>query len=197
MANTNSDIELWNQLRDGNKSALEKIYRLHSPVLLKYGSRFAPDNQTVEDCIQDLFIEIWRNRQGIGQTDSIKRYLLTSLRRKILRNLEKQKRLVYSEDTELPSFDLEIAIDEKMVQKEIRQEYSAQLKAAFGRLSKRQKEAIYLKYYAGLEYEDICEVMDINYQSIRNLVSNALKKMKRNVSTSLIIFILDNFLHFF
>ncbi len=197
MAKTNNEIELWDQLRAGNKSALEKIYRDHTPVLLKYGSRFTSNSQTVEDCIQDLFVEIWRNRQGIGQTDSIKRYLLASLRRKILRHLDKQKRLVYSEDSEPHSFDLEIAIDEKMVQKEIKQEYSEQLQAAFNHLSKRQKEAIYLKYYAGLEYEDICEVMDINYQSIRNLVSNALKKMKRNVSTSLIIFVLDNFLHFF
>ncbi len=44
-------------------------------------------------------------------------------------------------------------------------------------LSNRQKEAVFLKYYNQMSYEDICDIMNINYQSVRNLISTALKKL--------------------
>ena len=197
VTNTTKDQELWDQLRAGEKNALEKIYRDQAKLLLKYGSRFSPNSSTVEDCIQDLFIELWRNRERLGPTNSISSYLLASLRRKIIRRLKKDRRWVYSEDGENYQFDLELAIEDKIVAGEMQAENLARLRSAFGQLSKRQQEVIYLKYQAGLEYEDICEIMEINYQSVRNLVSNALRKMKKNVSSSLIIFFLQNFLHFY
>ena len=71
---------------------------------------------------------------------------------------------------------------------EISEEQSAKLKVAFEHLSKRQKEAVYLKYYSGLDYEDIGEVMDINYQSTRNLIFNALKSLRKQMLLLFILF---------
>ena len=172
-----SEIELWGQLKAGNKKALEQIYRNNVDLLFKYGCRFSKNEQLVEDCIQDLFIEVWRNRTGLGETNSIKRYLLASIRRKIIRLVDKRKRVVSTEEHD-PGFGLELDIEHKMINAETKVAMNQQLQEAFDNLSKRQKEAIYLKYYAGLDYEDIGNVMDIGYQSLRNLVSHALKKMK-------------------
>ena len=191
-----SHNELWSQLKAGDKNALEKIYRTHVDLLFKYGCRFSTNTQLVEDCVQDLFMEIWRNRKGLSQTDSIKRYLLASIRRKIIKHLEKGKKLVSTEDHD-PSFELEIAIEERLINAETKVAMSQQLKRAFDSLSKRQKEAVYLKYYAGLDYEDIENVMDIGYQSLRNLVSNALKKMKQNVGALEVIILMEYFFKFF
>ena len=188
--------ELWSQLKAGDKNALEQIYRGHVDLLFKYGCRFSNNTQLVEDCVQDLFMEIWRNRKGLSQTDSIKRYLLASIRRKIIKHLEKGKKLVSTEDHD-PSFELEIAIEERLIDAETKIALSQQLKKAFDSLSKRQKEAVYLKYYAGLDYEDIVTVMDIGYQSLRNLVSNALKKMKQNVGALEVIILMEYFFNFF
>ncbi len=173
-----SDILLWKQLKDGNKSALERIYSTYISSLLRYGRKFSRNDQVIEDCIQDLFIELWKNRAGLGMTDSIQRYLLVALRRKVIRQLDKSKKWVSdTEPTEL-DFEAEIAVDQKLIEMEISSERAQQVKAAMGNLSKRQKEVIYLKYVSGLDYEDIGEIMDLNYQSVRNLVSNALKKLK-------------------
>ncbi len=173
-----SDILLWKQLKEGNKSALERIYSTYISSLLKYGRKFSRNDQVIEDCIQDLFIELWKNRKGLGMTDSIQRYLLVALRRKIIRALNKSKKWVSdTEPTEL-DFEAEIAVDQKLIALELSEERAAQVKAAMENLSKRQKEVIYLKYVSGLDYEDIGEIMGLNYQSVRNLVSNALKKLK-------------------
>jgi len=173
-----SDILLWKQLKEGNKSALERIYSTYISSLLKYGRKFSRNDQVIEDCVQDLFIELWKNRAGLGMTDSIQRYLLVALRRKVIREMDKSKKRVSdTEPTEL-DFEVEIAVDQKLIALELSAERAAQVKAAMENLSKRQKEVIYLKYVSGLDYEDIGETMGLNYQSVRNLVSNALKKLK-------------------
>ena len=50
------------------------------------------------------------------------------------------------------------------------------------KLPKRQKEAIYLKYYSGLKATEIAEIMDINYQSVVNILHKAIKNLKEEVS---------------
>jgi RNA polymerase sigma-70 factor (ECF subfamily) len=52
------------------------------------------------------------------------------------------------------------------------------LAKAIDKLTKRQKEIIFLKFYSGLSYEEISEVTSIKNQSIRNITSNALKKLR-------------------
>jgi len=188
-----SDITLWDSLKKGDKKALEQIYASHIAQLLKYGRKFSKNDQLIEDCVQDLFIELWRNREGLGRTDSIVRYLLVALRRKVIRQLDKsKKRISETEPTEL-DFDAEIAVDQQLIAEELSAERAAQLQSAMKNLSKRQKEVIYLKYITGLDYEDISEVMGLNYQSARNLVSSALRAMKKQLLSLFLIFLVQNF----
>ena len=55
------------------------------------------------------------------------------------------------------------------------------LKSAFDELSDRQKEILYLKYYSEMDYEEITQIMDMNYQSARNLVSRAIQKLAKHM----------------
>ena len=184
-----SDLLLWKQLKEGSKTALERIYSTYISSLLKYGRKFSRNDQVIEDCIQDLFIELWKNREGLGMTDSIQRYLLVALRRKVIRQLDKSKKWVSDNEPNELDFEVEIAVDQKLIALELSEERAAQVKAAMENLSKRQKEVIYLKYVSGLDYEDIGEIMGLNYQSVRNLVSNALKKLKGTLLPLIILLI--------
>ncbi|MCD8179056.1 MAG: sigma-70 region 4 domain-containing protein [Tannerellaceae bacterium] len=49
-------------------------------------------------------------------------------------------------------------------------------------LTPRQKEIIYYKFIQELEYDQICELMDLNYQSARNLLQRSLKKIKEHIT---------------
>ncbi len=182
-----SDLLLWKKLKDGDKTALERIYSTHIAGLLKYGRKFSRNDSVIEDCVQDLFVELWKNREGLGMTDSIQRYLMVALRRKVIRQLGRSKKWVSDKEPTELDFDAEISIDHKLIELEISAERAVQVKEAMENLSKRQKEVIYLKYISGLDYEDIGEIMDINYQSARNLVSNALRALKKHLLPGIII----------
>ncbi len=192
-----SDQDLWEQLRAGNSEAFEHIYQSNVDLLFSYGCKFSFDESLVKDCIQDLFIELWKNHKGLGTTNSIKKYLLASIRRKIIKTIDKNKKWLFSNRMENINFNLELATEDKIIQEEVAAENIQLVKEALEGLSKRQKEVIYLKYYADLDYEEIEEIMDIGYQSLRNLVSKALKKMKENVGSLVVLWFLENFPDFF
>jgi len=192
-----SDQELWQQLRSGQKAALEKIYRQHADVLLRYGYKFSSDTQLVEDCLQELFVELWKNRQGLGQNDSIRRYLFVAIRRKIIRESGRRNRMQASSEAPDHQFEIEFAVEADIIDQERKQERSQQLKAALDELSPREKEAIYLKYQVGMEYKDICEVMGINYQSVRNLVARGLKNLKKLMTKAQVVLWIGVFMYIY
>lgn len=45
-------------------------------------------------------------------------------------------------------------------------------------LSPRQRKAIILYYIEEKKYEDICVIMEMNYQSVRNLIHRGITKLR-------------------
>jgi len=181
-----SEKKLWNELRNGQKSALETIYRQYFSELYTYGKRFSIDQNTIEDAIQELFVELWERREHLSQTDKIKPYLLISLKRKIFHKAKLSKKLNETEARET-HFEVELAVEQRIISTEQTLETRNSLQEAFEQLSARQKEILYLKYYSGLDYDEITEVMDMNYQSARNLVSRALLKLSKYLTVIIIM----------
>lgn len=170
------ESHLWNLLKSGDKTALERIYRDHAAVLLKYGRKFSADGQLVEDCLQDLFIELWKNREGLGATDSIRKYLIVALRRKVIRSLSRIRTVEKEPEDHL--FSAVFDIEQEMIQEEWATERRQRLQQALQGLSKRQQEVLYLKYFADMDYGQIGEIMELNYQSARNLAHRALEALR-------------------
>jgi RNA polymerase sigma factor (sigma-70 family) len=61
---------------------------------------------------------------------------------------------------------------------------------ALAQLSNRQKEIIYLKFYQELNYEEVSEIMNINYQAARNLLYQSIKSIKKLLTALTFICIL-------
>lgn len=171
-----NDEEIWKRFKAGDKAALREIYDRELAYMLQYALRFSRNESLIQDCVHDLFVEICKNRSGIGMTTAIRPYLLVSLRRKVLKQLQKgQKSEAISEGVD---FGKESGIEEQIIQGEKTLAQSTKLKAALNQLSSRQKEAIFLKYYEELDYEQVAETMNINYQSVRNLIFSGMKKLR-------------------
>ncbi|MEL6194681.1 MAG: sigma-70 family RNA polymerase sigma factor [Bacteroidota bacterium] len=187
-----NDHDLWQALKNGDKSALESIYKDHVEHLIRYGYRFSQDTQLIEDCLQDLFIELWNKRTGLGSTKNIRPYLMVSLRRKLIKKIKKYQ--LHQADLEPDTYDFQVDLDieQLMIQDEHSAEQLNRIKSAFAALSDRQKEAIFLKYYQDMDYEEIGEAMNINYQSVRNLVFRAVKSLRELLFWGFLLYFLDS-----
>ena len=176
-----SDQQLWDQLKSGDKSALAAIYNREADYLYSYCCRLTPDKELILDCIQDLFVEIWNKRTSIGSTDNIRPYLITSIRRKVIHQLKKTIYTAGEIEEEL-AFRTEDDIETDIIAQENQSEKAKMLALGMEGLSKRQREAIYHKYYNNLSYDEICKVMELNYQSVRNLISSGIKRLRQNLN---------------
>jgi len=174
-----TDILLWQQLKSGQQSAYEAIYRGHADYLIHYGYRITSSEEIVEDAVHDLFVEIWKNRQTIGSTDNIRAYLTVSLRRKVIKALQKIQKTTIDKTPEEVDFSAELAIDEVIIASEQSAEWGAKLKSAMSKLSNRQREVLYMKYYSQMSNYEISEALEINNQSVRNLLHRSLEKLKQ------------------
>jgi RNA polymerase sigma factor (sigma-70 family) len=185
----NSDTLLWNDFIQGNEEAFRVIYQNHVRSLFKYGCHFTPDEAHVKDCIHDIFIDLAKYRTGLGTTNNIKLYLFKSLKRKILKSLDKSA-IFGSIDNELIPFNYAITSEDELFDTESEKLHYQQLDSAMATLTPRQKEAIYLKFVSDLSYEELSKVMQLNYQSARNLVFRGLEKLRENFPRSLFLFFL-------
>jgi RNA polymerase sigma factor (sigma-70 family) len=173
-----SDMELWTAAHGGNRDAFGNLFRRHYPLLFQYGSKMASP-PVVEDCIQELFAELWQKKSG-KKVGSVKAYLLQALKFKIYRQFrDTPKDEAVSEE----SGPFELSHDNFISAREDQQEKLSRVIQALAQLPPRQKEVIYLKLYKGLNYEELAQVMNLNYQSVRNLFSQALKSFRQGMTT--------------
>jgi len=157
---------LWERFCKGNREALGIIYHGHIDDLYNYGMHFCSDAEKVKDCIQDLFQCLWLDREHISiDVQNIRYYLISSLRRRLLRSLEKSRRNYMEAPGD--SFDFEVIPprEDIIIQDEIYHQKATQLLEGICSLSRRQREAIYLRFYYGLSYAEISKLMSMKVES--------------------------------
>jgi RNA polymerase sigma factor (sigma-70 family) len=182
----NSDTILWNDFIKGDEDAFRLIYNNYVQPLFNFGCNYTHDKELVKDCIHDVFIELSKYRSKLGQTDNIKLYLFKSLKREIVRSLNKGKLLSTIDNENIP-FNYPGLTDDKQTEDESEEQHQ-HLETALETLTSRQKEAIFLKLVSGLSYEELSVVMKLNYQSARNLVFRGLEKLRENYPKKLLLF---------
>ena len=184
-----SDQIIWENFLCGDDEAYTYIYREYSQALYAYGMHFTSDKGLVEDCIQDVFVKIFQNRKHLQSTDNIKLYLFIALKNKLFNIFRKD--IKYSQiDLLEPVFAAEYTIEDEIIENEREQFLNEKMIRMLEVLSPRQKEIIYYRFVEGLSYEEICQIMDMNYQSTQNLIQRSLKKLRTTFSQAEMQFVL-------
>ncbi|WP_165940162.1 RNA polymerase sigma factor [Dyadobacter psychrotolerans] len=182
----------WQQVCAGDKAAFGEIAELNYTALHHYGTRFTSDRDMIKDCIQDLFLEVWEKREKLDYVISIKPYLFQSLRNNLIRRIKKQS--VFSDISENGDFPEDgLSAESNWILSETDQLTSNRLKNGIELLPKRQREALYLKYYENLSYDEIGEVMGLQRQAVANYLQYGIQKLREywQCKTILLAFIFN------
>jgi RNA polymerase sigma factor (sigma-70 family) len=180
----------WEALKAGDMKSLQSLYDLHIQGLYAYGMMLCQDGEKVKDCIHELFLALWNNHQNVTVPRSGKAYLLVSLRRRIFDPGPKSNlRTEQIEDIEIDRITSTSDHETGWIEAQDDQERMEKLEQAMGRITPRQREIIHMKYYQQMEYDDIAQLMNLNYQSARNLVTRALMALRREMVLILLILV--------
>ena len=147
--------------------------------LFDFGTKFTTDRELIKDCIQDVFVKLYTKKDELVSVSNIESYLYVSLRNRINDEFRRNTHISDNEinDNQMKSIaDDSDALDMENIEES--QKKVNKLKEFIGCLSPRQRQIIQLYYVEQRKYDDICNIMGINYQSVRNLMHRSLLKLR-------------------
>ncbi|GAB3650266.1 sigma-70 family RNA polymerase sigma factor [Echinicola sediminis] len=183
--------DLWEQLIRGEKRGLEGIYRVFSKELFLYGVSIFEDQDFVQDCIQDVFIELWKYHKNLQRADNVKVYLFKALSYKMFRESKKKsKRSQESLDTLSEQVLVSPSIESQLIARQVEESLRHKIAGLMQKLPERQKEVIYYLFFENLSYEEVSKIMGINIKSVYTLAWKAISALKKKVGKLMVWIIL-------
>lgn len=159
-----------------------ELYNKYVDILFAYGCRMTTDRELIKDCIHDVFVKYFTMHEE-GKVSNVGSYLVTALRNRVndeFRMLARMsdedaatKRTIAEEFDDVPDFE------------KLEAEMNAQRKLMdnLAKLSPRQQQVINLYYMEQRKYSEICKIMGINYQSVRNLMHRSITSLRKMAIT--------------
>ncbi len=180
-----SESAVWMRFKQGDEDAFISIYQTNFHKLYNFGVQFDFEADYVKDEIQELFIYIRNNRQRLADVNSVRFYLMKSLRRRLIRNKKSKFNLVSLFSNEKKNVQ-EIGIYETpetvMMHQSLDADIRERLSISLNKLTDRQKEAVIHFYYEGFAYQEIAEMMELKMvKSARKLIYRAIEVMRKDL----------------
>jgi RNA polymerase sigma factor (sigma-70 family) len=176
---------IWKRFKEGDLNAFQLIYDGFLSNLYAYGSKLAPGFDLLDDCIQELFLEIYTHRKNLKNPENLEYYLLTALRRIIFRKIKKENRFTNLEGNLTKAFLFELELD-NYENENFKEERIKVVKNALAELNSSQREILYLKFYNNLSYIEIGELLGVRPDSAKKQVYRIIEHLRIDLANRIL-----------
>ena len=162
----------------GDETAFELLFRHYYPGLVIFVSQITLDKAEAEEIVQDFFFRLWKRRDQIKESPSLKSYLFTSVRNRGInfivgknyesRKIEELKRVMGSNLT----YEQDVFVTSELQEK---------IKQAFEKLPPRTKEIFILSRFDDLKNDEIAQKLNISKRTVEIQISKALKILRQEL----------------
>lgn len=176
----NTDPILWAKLKSGNLVALGALYDLYIDGLFSYGMQYSADKTQVMDNIHDVFLNLYKYRKNLANTDQVKYYLFRSLKNQII----SASKVEFVTQTFVLNEDLNNhtnSIEDEIIETEFNNERTYKLSKAINLLSKKQQKGLFLRFTEERDYEEVAQIMNVSVQTSRTLIYRAIKTLRKSM----------------
>ncbi len=168
-------------LKEDDEKSLNNLFEFYYNRLFRAGLRWCADGNLVEECIQEVFLDLWIYRQTLGEIATLENYLKIALRRRIFKRLKKVDPLSISDDFDIDNTSSVMTTDsyeDILIKQQTDEQTRHRIAKALEELSPKQREIIHLKYFEELSYKEITERTGVEIGTLYKLLHDAIKKMK-------------------
>jgi RNA polymerase sigma factor (sigma-70 family) len=180
--------EVWTQIGDGDEVAYAQLYVFYYKKLYNYGKKFTTDIALLEDALQEALIAVWTTRDRLENIRTPHTYLFNSFRYILFRKIRQGKK--FWQYTELNVGEPEFGIEQIIIRQDMETAVKERLTQAIRGLTSRQREAVFLRFYEGLSYDEVAEVLGISVKATYKIMSRALLQLKEILSLPLLTLLL-------
>jgi RNA polymerase sigma-70 factor (ECF subfamily) len=168
-------------LQEDDDKPLSHLFEYYYNRLYRVGLRWCADATLTEECIQEVFLDLWLYRHTLGNIISLETYLKVALRRRIFRKLKKNDPLSNATNVDADAIHSVMtteSYEDLLIQQQSDAAKRQKLITALDCLTPKQREVVCLKYFEELSYKEIAIRTDLEIGNLYKILHDAIKKLK-------------------
>ena len=178
--NDNPDIGLVDDIQNGDERAFEKLFFKYYGRLCGFAMKLVKSPDLAKDCVQEVFLKIWRNHEEWSIHYSLSVYLYQSVRNQALNQIEKRKtHREYSEKYYEEDFHNQGDENQQLSNDQI--EMVDKIWEVVEEMPDRRKMVFELHRRHGLSYKEIAQIMKITRKTVENHMGRALQDVRNQL----------------
>ncbi len=174
-------INVWQRFKSGDRNAFTEIYNKYINVLFAYGSGITSDKELVKDCIQDLFIDLYRYKINLQKPKSLEFYLMKSLKRLILKKHKRNSKFDYFGNESLPELNFRFDLEDNYIKTESEKTGNQILQSALNSLNDKNKELLFYKFNSNLTYKEIGQLTGAKKETVKKQVYRIILTLRKKL----------------
>lgn len=174
------DADLITRVGSGDKRAMHALYAKYNDAVFAFLLARCDNADLASDCVHDTMLDVWRTAARFAGKSSVKTWLFSIARNKLVDALRKRGKLSYVAEVE-ESVDLAPNPEAAAVAAS----ESAALHRCLKGLSKSQGAAIRLAFLEDMSYPEIAEVEDVPVGTIKTRIFHAKQALMRCLEAGL------------
>jgi len=177
------DISRWcRRLKASDRTAFAEVFEdLYEP-LFRYVRSITKNAASARDVTQDVFVRLWDVRESLDPDQSLQAYLYRMARNRAYNHRRDKKSHDEKEDEIRQATNARPAVPPSPAASTERRELQNRLRTWIANLPDRQREALILSRFEGLDHKEIGKVMQISPRTVNNHIVRALKTLRTHVS---------------
>ncbi|WP_437204265.1 RNA polymerase sigma factor [Planctomicrobium sp. SH664] len=181
------DVQLMLRVKGGDEPSFAQLVAKYQDRLIAVFTNMFNDSALAEDLAQEVFLRIYRARQGYEPTAKFSTWVFqiaSNLASNSRRTKGRKKEVQFQPGTSASQMMTpgEQLVPEKSGMMPTRQadadELRERVQAAMETLSERQRIAVLLHKFEGMSYADIGDAMGMSPQAVKSLLSRARENLR-------------------
>jgi RNA polymerase sigma-70 factor (ECF subfamily) len=174
-----SDAALMQRLQAGDTGAFQALYERHHRAVFGFLLRSLADRHAAEDLLQETFLRVFVHREAYRPTAAFRTWLFTIARNLLIDRFRAVRGKPEPDDPE--ALSTLSALGALPLERAEGRQLAERLEAAIEQLPRSQREVLLLSRVAGLDHQEIAQVIGASPQAVRVALHRALRRLHRQL----------------
>jgi RNA polymerase sigma-70 factor (ECF subfamily) len=183
-----TDEELMSQFQGGDMPALEGIFTRYKKPVFTFALRFLANRAEAEDVTSDVFLTVVSGRYKYSPNAKFSTWLFAVTRNACISRIRSSKKFFSLWFKTEQGDDQEMQFPDHTLPKPdhalLKDEQSDLLEKALAHLPLGQREALLLKEFQDMSYEEIAKVLNCSLANVKILIFRGRENLRRQLKTS-------------